>query len=71
MVTTKKTNFISEKLRPFEEKHPKEKKLVPKDIMKKETIEEGINGESYINIAFSKDKRFESMITLIMLSLNI
>ena len=43
MVTTKKTNFISEKLRPFEGKHPKEKKLVPKDIMKKETIEEGIN----------------------------
>ena len=42
MVTTKKTNFISEKLRPFEEKHPKEKKLVPKDTMKKETIEEGI-----------------------------
>ena len=43
MTTKKITNSISEKLRPFEKKHPKEKKLVPKDVMKKETIEEGIN----------------------------
>ena len=42
MVTKKITNSTSEKLRPFEKKLTKEQKLVPKDIMKKETIEEGI-----------------------------